>query len=60
MSLSVGDCKMAKSTNIVAQIKKSARRKLSADGKIRIVLEGLRGEIEGISPKFGHYNDLHK
>src|SRR5210317_2130683 len=36
---------MAKSTNVVAQIKKATRRKFSADEKIRIVLEGLRGEI---------------
>lgn len=36
---------MAKSTNIVAQIKKATRRKFSADEKIRIVLEGLRGEV---------------
>ena len=36
---------MTKSTNVVAQIKKATRRKFSADEKIRIVLEGLRGEI---------------
>ena len=36
---------MAKSTNVVAQIKKATRRKFSADEKIRIVLEGLRGEV---------------
>lgn len=36
---------MAKSKNVVAQIKKATRRKFSADEKIRIVLEGLRGEI---------------
>lgn len=36
---------MAKSTNVVAQIKRVTRRKFSADEKIRIVLEGLRGEI---------------
>ena len=36
---------MAKSKNVVAQIKKATRRRFSADEKIRIVLEGLRGEV---------------
>ena len=36
---------MTKSTTVVAQIKKATRRKFSADEKIRIVLEGLRGEV---------------
>ena len=44
--------------NIVNQIRKATRRKFSAEEKIRIVLEGLRGEIpiselarrEGIAP----------
>ena len=36
---------MAKSTDVIKQIKKNTRRKFSADEKIRIVLEGLRGEI---------------
>ena len=44
--------------NIVQQIRKATRRKFSAEEKIRIVLEGLRGEIpvselarrEGIAP----------
>ena len=36
---------MSKSNNVVKQIKKATRRKFSADEKIRIVLEGLRGEI---------------
>jgi transposase len=31
--------------NVVAQIKRATRRKFSADEKIRIVLEALRGEI---------------
>ena len=35
---------MAKSNNVVKQIRKATRRKFSADEKIRIVLEGLRGE----------------
>jgi len=36
---------MAKPNNVVKQIKAAIRRKFSADEKIRIVLEGLRGEI---------------
>ena len=35
---------MAKSKDVVTQIRKATRRKFSADEKIRIVLEGLRGE----------------
>jgi len=35
---------MAKSKDVVRQIRKSTRRRFSADEKIRIVLEGLRGE----------------
>jgi len=35
---------MAKSKNVINQIRKATRRKFSADEKIRIVLEGLRGE----------------
>ena len=31
--------------NIVSQIKKTTRRKFSAEDKIRVVLEGLRGQI---------------
>ena len=31
--------------DIVKQIRKATRRKFSADQKIRIVLEGLRGEV---------------
>jgi len=31
--------------NVVAQIRKATRRKYSAEEKIRIFLEGLRGEI---------------
>ena len=34
---------MAK-TNVIKQIRKATRRKFSAEEKIRIVLEGLRGE----------------
>ncbi len=36
---------MAKQNNVIKQIKRATRRKFSADEKIRIVLEGLRGEI---------------
>ncbi len=36
---------MNKPNNVVKQIKRATRRKFSADEKIRIVLEGLRGEI---------------
>jgi len=44
--------------NIVKEIRKATRRQFSAEEKIRIVLEGLRGEIpitelsrrEGIAP----------
>ena len=36
---------MTKANDVVKQIKKATRRKFSADEKIRIVLEGLRGEI---------------
>jgi transposase-like protein len=31
--------------NVVKQIRKATRRRFSAEEKIRIVLEGLRGEI---------------
>ncbi len=36
--------------NIVREIRKASRRKFSAEEKIRIVLEGLRGEIGKMSP----------
>ena len=35
---------MAKPKDVIAQIKKATRRKFSTDDKIRIVLEGLRGQ----------------
>ena len=35
---------MAKSKDVIKQIRKATRRKFSAEEKIRIVLEGLRGE----------------
>jgi transposase-like protein len=31
--------------NIINEIRKNTRRKFSADEKIRVVVEGLRGEI---------------
>lgn len=45
-------------SNVVSQIKKATRKHFTAEEKIRVVLEGLRGEIpvselchrEGISP----------
>jgi transposase len=36
---------MSKPKDVVKQIKKTTRRRFSAEDKIRIVLEGLRGEI---------------
>ncbi len=36
---------MSKPNDVVRQIKKATRRKFSADEKIRIVLEGLRGDL---------------
>jgi len=33
-------------TDVIRQIQKATRRKFTAEEKIRIVLEGLRGEIE--------------
>jgi transposase len=35
---------MAQPKDVVKQVKKATRRRFSADEKIRIVLEGLRGE----------------
>ena len=35
-------------TDVVKQIRRRTRRKFSADEKIRIVLEGLRGEIPAL------------
>jgi transposase len=53
---------LAMHKNVVAQIRKATRRKYSAEEKIRIVLEGLRGEIpiselccrEGIAPTMSY------
>jgi transposase-like protein len=35
---------MAKPKDVIRQIKKATRRQFSAEEKIRIILEGLRGE----------------
>jgi len=44
---------MSKPKYVIKQIKKNTRRKFSVDENIRIVLEGLRGEISiyGLSRK---------
>lgn len=50
-------------TDVVKQIRKASRRRFTAEDKIQIVLEGLRGEIpiaelcrkEGIQPSM-YYN----
>ena len=36
---------MSNPTDVVKQIKRATRKKFAADEKIRVVLEGLRGEI---------------
>jgi transposase len=36
---------MSKPKDVVKQIRKATRRKFSAEDKIRIVLEGLRGQV---------------
>jgi len=36
---------MSEPKNVISQIRKAARRKFTAEEKIRIVLEALRGEI---------------
>jgi len=56
---------MAKPKDVITQIRKATRRKFSADEKIRIVLEGLRGETsiseicrrEGIEIQFSPFDD---
>lgn len=48
--------------NVVAKIRQATRKKYTAEEKIRLVLEGLRGEIaiselcrrEGIAPKMSY------
>lgn len=48
-------------TNVVKQIRKATRRKFSAEEKIRIVLEGLRGEIpvSELCRKYGIQNSVY-
>jgi len=48
-------------TNVVKQIRKATRRKFSAEEKIRIVLEGLRGEIpvSELSRKYGIQSSIY-
>ena len=48
-------------TNVVKQIRKATRRKFSAEEKIRVVLEGLRGEvpISEICRKHGIQNSVY-
>ncbi len=36
---------MAKAKDVIKQIRRATRRKFSAEEKIRIVLEGLRGQV---------------
>jgi len=53
---------MAKSKDVITQIKKATQRRFSADEKIRIVSEGLRGEasISEICRREGIAADLTK
>ena len=48
-------------TNVVKQIRKATRRKFTADEKIRVVLEGLRGEIpvSELSRKYGIQSSIY-
>lgn len=48
-------------TNVVKQIRKATRRKFSAEEKIRIVLEGLRGEVpvSELSRKYGIQSSIY-
>ena len=49
------------STNVVKQIRKATRRKFTAEEKIRVVLEGLRGEIpvSELSRKYGIQSSVY-
>lgn len=57
---------MAKPKDVIRQIKKATRRQFSAEEKIRIVLEGLRGESrsatssgsEGLEHRLAEMTDL--
>jgi transposase len=48
-------------TNVVKQIRKATRRKFTAEEKIRVVLEGLRGEIpvSELSRKYGIQSSVY-
>jgi len=48
-------------TNVVKQIRKATRRKFTAEEKIRVVLEGLRGEIpvSELSRKYGIQSSIY-
>jgi hypothetical protein len=39
------EMKRSKTTDVVKQIKRATRKKVADDEKIRVVIEGLRGEI---------------
>ena len=51
-----GSLNMAKPNSVVKQIRNATRRTFTAEDKIRIVLEGLRGRNKhlGIGQKGGH------
>jgi transposase len=58
-----GEVKKQTATQIVKEIKRRTRRKFSAEEKIKIVLEGMRGEdtIASICRKYGiHSNNYFK
>ena len=58
-----GEAKKQTATQVVKEIKRRTRRKFSAEEKIKIVLEGMRGEdtIASICRKYGiHSNNYFK
>jgi transposase len=58
-----GEAKKQSATQVVKEIKRRTRRKFSAEEKIKIVLEGMRGEdtIASICRKYGiHSNNYFK
>ena len=55
--------KKQSATEVVKEIKRQTRRKFTAEEKIKIVLEGMRGEdtIAGVCRKYGiHSNNYFK
>jgi transposase len=55
--------KKQRATQVVKEIKRRTRRKFTAEEKIKIVLEGMRGEdtIAGVCRKYGiHSNNYFK